>query len=205
MLKKISLAVITVLLFIIAGCGAPEVKVAEELVFYPPPPALPRLQFLASFTGAKDIEGEKSRFESFVTGETESGRRLDKPYGVAIYAGKIYVCDTNATVMVFDLEKKTFEPLQGAKGLGKLIQPINIHIDKDGNKYVTDAVRQQVVVFDKNDFYVTALGKPGDWKPVDAIFYEGLVYVADIVNSEIKVFDKNTGALVRRSWPEGEQ
>ena len=28
--------------------------------------------------------------------------KLDKPYGVAMYDGKIYVCDTNATVIVLD-------------------------------------------------------------------------------------------------------
>jgi sugar lactone lactonase YvrE len=184
---------------LMTGCATAPVKEEETAVFYPAPPALPRVQFLVSFTGAKDVEPEKSSFESFVTGEKESERRLDKPYGVAIYGGKIYVCDTNATVMVFDLNKKTFEPLQGAKGLGKLVQPININIDKDGNKYVTDSIRGQVVVFDKNDFYVKALGTPGSWKPVDAVPYEGLLYVADIDNGEIKVFDISTGQIVR-SW-----
>jgi len=188
-----------IMVFLMAGCATAPVKEEEPAVFYPAPPALPRLQFLVSFNGAKDVEPEKSSFETFVTGEKESARRLDKPYGVAIYEGKIYVCDTNATVMVFDLHNKTFEPLQGAKGLGKLVQPININIDQAGNKFVTDSIRGQVVMFDKNDFYVKALGTPGSWKPVDAVPYEGLLYVADIDNGEIKVFDISTGQIVR-SW-----
>ena len=122
-----------------------------------------------------------------------------------MYDGKIYVCDTNNTVMVFDMAKKTFEPLKGARGLGKLIQPLNISIDEEGNKYVTDVVRKQVIIFDKDDLYVKALGKQEDWRPVAAVFFEGLVYVADIKNGEIRVYDRNTGELVKTFGQKGEQ
>jgi len=203
--KRLRMLVLMILLIAVSSCAPPEKKPEEGAVFFPPPPSLPRFQFLFSFNGAKDIEGQKSQFETFVTGEKESQRRLDKPYGLAFYNGKIYVCDTNATVMVFDLEKKTFEPLQGAKGLGKLIQPLNISIDSEGNKYVTDPIRQQIVIFDKNDFYVTALGRAGeDWKPSDAVPYGGLVYVSDIRNGEIRVYDKTTGAMLRTFGNKGE-
>jgi len=196
--KVLRFAGLAALLFVIAGCATTQPTAEKQAaVFFPPPPNLPRVQFLKSYDGAKDIEAKKSAFETFVTGEKESRRILDKPYGIAIYQGKIYVCDTNHTVMVFDLQKRTFEPLRGAKGQGKLIQPLNISIDSQGNKYVTDPIRQQVVIFDKNDFYVKALGGPGDWKPVDAVYYDGLVYVADIKNGEIRVFNRDTGQMVR--------
>lgn len=201
--KKLLMAVMAAIIMVAAGCAAPEKK-REEAVFLPPPPDLPRFQFLASFTGAEDIETEKTKFESFVTGKEETRKRLDKPYGVALYDGKIYVCDTNSTVMVFDMVRKTFEPLKGAKGIGKLIQPLNISIDAEGYKYVTDVIRKQVVIFDKNDLYVKALGKQEDWKPVDAVFFEGLVYVADIKNAEIRVYNRNTGELVKTFGQKGE-
>ncbi len=196
--KSLFMAAVTLAIFV-AGCATPQQPQKQEAVFYPPAPDLPRVQFLTSYSGAADIEGKKSAFESFVTGEKEDSRKLSKPYGVAIYDGKIYVCDSNATVMVFDLKNKTYGPLQGARGLGKLIQPINISIDKDGTKYVSDPIRDQVVVFDKNDFYVKAIGMgtPGDWKPVDAVPYGDELYVADIDNSVVRVFDKNTGKLIR--------
>jgi len=201
--KRLLMGVATLALFVTA-CAAPP-KEKEPTVFYPAPPALPRVQFLASFTGAKDVEGPKSAFETFVTGEKESAKRLDKPYGVGIYEGKIYVCDTNQTVMVFDLNKMTYGPLEGAKGPGKLIQPINIGIDKDGTKYVTDPVRGQVVVFDRNDFYVKTIGSPGGWRPVDAIPYEGRLYVADIDNAVIKAFDIATGKMLKSFGQEGDE
>jgi len=193
----------SIFLLIIAGCASKPPKV-ELTLFYPQPPEPPRLQWLTSLMGAKDIEAKRSSFETFITGEKESGARLDKPYGVAVQKGKIYVCDTNATVMVFDLEKRSYGPLQGAMGPGKLLQPLNISIDRDGNKYVSDTVRQQVVVFDRNDKYVKVFGLPGAWKPVDALVFEDKLYVADIKNGEIHVFDKTTGNPVKRFGKKGE-
>jgi hypothetical protein len=186
-----------------AGCAAAPPKVDKFTLFYPPPPELPRIQWLTSFKGAKDLEAKKSSFETFITGEKESRTRLDKPYGIAVQKGKIYVCDTNTTVMVFDLVKKSYGPLQGAVGPGKLVQPFNISIDKEGNKYVSDTVRHQVLMFDSADIFVKAFGAPAEWKPVDALVYEDKLYVADIKNGEIHVLDKATGALVKRFGKKG--
>jgi DNA-binding beta-propeller fold protein YncE len=194
---------ITLFLFWISGCASTP-QVVQAPVFYPEPPSLPRVQFLTSFTSSLDIEPQRSAFSRFITGGKELIRRLDKPYGVAIYDGKIYVCDTNHTVAVFDLKKKAFEELQGAQGKGKLVQPFNISIDKDGNKYVTDPIRQQVVVFDRNDFFVKTYGTSGDWKPVDAVVYEDKLYVADIKNGEVKVFSLESGEIVQRFGNQGE-
>jgi len=178
----------------LAGCSAPVQK-AQVPIFFPPPPELPRIQYLTSFSGLKDIE-EQSAFNRFVVGEKQD-TKVDKPYGVAMYDGKIYVCDTNATVDVFDLKRKTFEYLKGAVGAGKLGQPINISIEPDGTKYVADPVRGQVVVFDRNDEYLKAYGAPGGWRPVDAVAFESRVYVADPENGLVKVFDKQSGEMIK--------
>ena len=193
-----------ILIVFLAGCATPPPVIKQAPVFYPEAPELPRLQYLTSFTSSKDLTQKKSYFNQFVTGAKEVVKRLDKPYGVAILDGKIYVCDTNAGVMVFDLNKRTLEPIQGSQGRGKLVQPINISIDKDGNKYVSDVVRQQVVVFDKNDFFVKAYGTTGEWKPIDAVVYEDKLYVADSKNSEVKVFSLETGELMQKFGSAGD-
>jgi outer membrane protein assembly factor BamB len=193
------------LIVLVAGGCASTSELKEASVFFPDPPELPHVQYLTSFTSSLDIEPKRSSFARFITGTKEVVRRLDKPYGVAIYDGKIYVCDSNSTVMVFDLNKKTFAPHEGAQGLGKLVQPINISVDKNGNKYVSDPIRKQVVEFDKNDFYVKTYGDAGDWKPVDAVVYEDKLYVADIKNSEIKVFSLETGEQVQSLGHQGEK
>lgn len=182
------------LVALIAGCAAPSVKKGPA-VFFPVTPELPRLQYLVSYTGLKDIE-EESAFDKFVAGE-KPNLRLDKPYGVGIYDGKIYVCDSNAGVFVFDLKAKKYGPLEGSKGPGKLMQPLNIGIEEDGTKYVADPVRGQVVVFDRDDKYLRTYGTPGNWKPVDAQPFGEMLYVVDEKNGVVKVFDKKTGEVVR--------
>ncbi len=184
-----------------AACAAPARK-KEAAVYFPPSPELPRIQYLRSFSGLKDIE-EQSSFDRFVVGEKQD-IKLDKPYGVAIYDGKIYVCDTNMTVFVFDLKNRSMKPLQGATGPGRLVQPINISIEPDGTKYVADPVRGQVVVFDRNDDYVKAYGTPGGWRPVDAVGFEDRLYVADAANGMVKVFDKKTGEQIKTIGDKGD-
>ena len=192
------------MILIMIGCAAPQKKEESFTLFYPPPPELPRMQWLAAFTGAKDIEQEKSAFDKFVTGEQGDLKRLDKPYGVAVYDGKIYVCDTNRTVMVFDFKNHSFGPLAGARGAGKLAQPLNISIDKQGNKYVTDPVRGQVVIYDKNDAFLKAFGEPAAWKPVDAVPLDDRLYVADMKNGLVAVLDMKTGDIVKKIGRTGE-
>ena len=185
----------------LVGCATPPKK-PEAAVFFPPPPAPPRIKYLTSFSGQKDIE-EPSAFQKFLFGTIET-LRLDKPYGVAIFDGKIYVCDTNQGVFVLDLRARTFEILKGAKGRGQLRQPLNIGIEADGTKYVADPVRGQVVVFDRADEYLKAYGTPGTWKPVDAAALDGWLYVADIQNGIVQVFDTRTGEVVRTIGNKGE-
>jgi len=199
-MKNLTVVVSAVVIAALSGCATPPAK--RETAFFPPPPAPPRIQYLTSFSGQKDIE-EQSAFQKFVFGETPT-QRLDKPYGVAVFDGKIYVCDTNQTVFVFDLRARTYRPLPGAKEKGRLVQPLNISIEADGTKYVADPVRGQVVAFDRNDEYLKAYGTPGTWKPVDAAALAGWLYVADIQNGIVQVFDKKTGEVVRTIGNKGE-
>jgi len=192
----------TILALLAVGCATPARK-KESTVFFPASPELPRLQYLTSYSGLRDVE-EQSGFDKFVVGEKQD-LKLDKPYGVAIWDGKIYVCDTNATVVVFDLKAKKFELLKGAtSGEGKLAQPVNIAIDRDGTKYVADPGRGQVVAYDRNDDYVKAYGVSTPWRPVDAVPYEDRLYVVDGANAQVKVFDKQSGEIVKTIGDRGE-
>lgn len=180
------------------GCATtPKPVDKEEAVFFPDPPAAPRLQFLRSFTTSDDLEPGANAFDSFLTGDANKGYHLVKPYGVAIKDGNLYVCDSQATVVVFDLKNKKFHTMEGAKGLGKVVQPLNITPDAQGNKFVTDPVRGEVLMYDSKDFYVKSFGVPGQWKPVDAVAYDGLLYVVDAMEKEIKVFDIASGEKIR--------
>jgi len=185
-----------------AGCAAKSVTRKEPGVFFPPAPGLPRIQYLTHFNGAKDVE-EQSAFDRFIVGE-KADLRLDKPYGIGIFDGRIYVCDSTKTVMVFDLKARTYQPLKGAAGPGRLVEPLNISIEADGTKYVTDPGRGQVVVFDRNDDYVKTYSVAGEWRPVDAVPFEDRLYVVDVTNRHVKVFDKASGEIVKTIGDKGE-
>lgn len=196
-----SLAVfyIFVLPILLTGCvSTPQPKKVQDSVFYPDPPSPPRIQFLTSYTSSKDIEEGPGSFDSFLAGKKDPpGTYLVKPYGVAMQDGKIYVCDSQKTVQIFDLKNKKFRTLEGAKGLGKVVQPLNIHITTDGRKFVADPVRGEVVQYTADDEYVKSYGLAGQWKPVDVVEYEGLLYVVDSRNRDIKVFDVESGEKIR--------
>jgi hypothetical protein len=187
---------------LVASCASAPKAPPAPAVYYPPAPELPRIQFLTSFSGLKDIE-EQTGFDRFVLGEKQN-IRLDKPYGIALQGGKIYVCDTNNTVVVFDLVKKDFRPLPGAIEQGRLIQPLNISVDDEGVKYVADPERGQIVAFDRDDAFLRAYGKPGEWRPVDAAPYGDRLYAVDVANARIVVFDKESGERLKTIGDRGE-
>jgi DNA-binding beta-propeller fold protein YncE len=189
------------ILLVATACATPAPRIGPP-VFFPPPPGLPRIQYLTSFRGLKDVETQSS-FDRFVVG-AQQDLRIDKPYGIGIHDGKLYVCDTNATVIVLDLKQKRYSGLRGAVGSGKLIQPINISIEADGTKYVADPARGQVVAFDVNDDYLQAYGTPGNWRPVDGVPFDDRLYVADVANGLVRVFDKASGEMVKTIGDRGE-
>ena len=133
---------------------------------------------------------------SFLTGEQPPDKSFSKPYGAAAGNKRIYVCDTDLNaVLVVDLQARRFQIL-AAQGKGTLEEPLNISVDADGNLYVTDVGRNQVVIFDKNGGYIAALGKQGEMKPRDAVASANRIYVANLQKHDIHVFDKKTRNLL---------
>ena len=92
---KVVCLVVGVLLW--TGCAAtpPPEEEASLAVFYPPLPNPPRIQYLTTFSSAKDVAESHNAFAKFVMGkDPEEGIIVQKPYGVAIFEGKIFVADT---------------------------------------------------------------------------------------------------------------
>ena len=194
--------------FLLAAClafGSAPVAWADEPeadtegpIFYPVPPDKPRLQFLAGYANELDVgNASKGGFRDFVFGGREKeGSFIEKPYGVAVHNGVIHVVDTRGNGWgVFDVANKRAYSVRPS-GSGKLRKPINITIDVDGTKYVTDTDRQQVVVFDDKDRYKSAFGEPGQFKPIDVAIADEWLYVTDASNHKVHVLDKRTGETV---------
>lgn len=137
--------------------------------------------------------GGEGAFARFVLGEEKNPRRLARPYGVAMFEGRLYVADSRApALVVFDLVRRHMELIPGSGG-GRLARPINVTIDATGTKYVTDTGRKQVVVFDSADRFVAAFGAPGQFTPVDTAVLQERLYVVDVEHHQVHVLNPVTG------------
>jgi DNA-binding beta-propeller fold protein YncE len=177
-----------------AWADEPEAD-AGDAIFYPMPPDRPRLQFLASYSNELDVSSKgRGGFRDFVFGgRDKEGSFINKPYGVAIHAGAIYVVDARGGGWgAFDIANGRAYFVRPSGG-GKLRKPINMTIDADGTKYVTDTDRQQIIVFGPNDRYVTAFGDQGQFKPIDVAIRDERLYVTDAMNHKVHVLDKTSG------------
>lgn len=193
----LSLGYCLAILFL-AGCVAtPEGKLeSSDPVFYPPLPNPPRIQYLTTFSSSNDVSRAKSDFASFLVGEEDDNNYITKPYGVQMHGGKIYVVDSGAAgYVILDLVNQKFDVIRDHGG-GQIKKAINISIDTDGSKYITDTQRNQVLIFDKNERFVRAFGVKGQFRPVDTAISGDKLFVADVQDHEIEVLDKHSGALL---------
>jgi len=169
---------------------APQ-KVKKDVVIYPSPPDTTRIQFLTSFISSENTINKQSAFSKFLFGAADV-KPIKKPYGIAVYNGLLFICDTGLGALeIIDLQKNTFEYFS-PKGKGQLQMPINCYVDNDGNLYVADSERKQVVVFDRQLNYVGAFGEPDNFKPTDVFVRGDKIWVTNIKNSRINVYSKET-------------
>ena len=186
-------------LSLLGGCATPRELTAAGPVFYPPVPTPPRIQFLTRFSEANDVVISRGRFTEFVLGKnTPESEVIKKPYGVAIGDGRIYVVDTRGPGYdVFDLKQQRFHVVTGAEAAGgRMRKPINIAIDRDGTKYITDTGRSQILVFDGDDRYVRAYGTEDQFKPADVAIEGDRLFVTDLAHNQIHVLDKRSGQIL---------
>lgn len=185
------------LLALAAGCATNGKVAKTDYFFFPPPPDEPRLQFLTAFASEKTFYGgEEHTLMSYLTGAKPPEKDLVKPYGAAVGNKKIYVCDTQlGAVVAADLPTRHFGVIE-AQGEGALKMPMNLTVDKNGDCYVADAERDQVIVYDKNGNYLSTIGKQGEMKPRDVAVTTDRIYIADLMKHEIRVLDKTTRNLL---------
>lgn len=162
--------------------------------FWPAPPDDPHIQFIRSFQGSEDVAPtSNSGLDSIVFGKNEGhGSAINKPYGVAMHAGKIYVCDMrSSTLMVLDLIKKQTR-LVGTTGANRLSHPVAVAVAPDGTIYVADNERGAIVVFDDQEKYTQVIGYP-KFKPTSLAITGNKVVACDMATQSVAIFDRISG------------
>lgn len=171
------------------SCVTQQKKSNGNHTFFPPAPDEPRIQFLTSFSSENDL-AQQNKFTEFVVGEERIHRPIWKPYGITITKGKAYVCDTQPKNLgIIDLAKGRFNYLK-PDDRGAFKMPINVAVDSDGTRFVTDTVRGQVLVFNAANQYVAEIGKPGEMKPCGLALAGDRLFVSDLANHCVRVFHK---------------
>ena len=187
------------LILTLASCaGGPPAK-PSELVYYPNPPDPPRIQFLRSVSAASDVEPPRSRSvrEWLLGDEPEPPRPILRPAGIAQHGGKFFVTDTQfASIYSIDFAGKSLE-LAVLQGRSRLITPMGISIGADGEFFVADRGRKQVVVLNEDFSWNRELGPwDDDSAPVDVVVDAKRIYVADSGSKCARVIDIQTGKQV---------
>jgi DNA-binding beta-propeller fold protein YncE len=172
-------------------------------VFYPGDPEPPRIQFLRMLSSDKDVKPEISGFRKFILGTVDAEIMIDRPYGVEFHDGKVFVCDTGQSyVAIFDIKGKSFGSL-GRTSSGKLKKPINITIDADGTRYVTDTGHKRIMVYDAENNYKRSIGDPETMGPTDVAILGDKLYVVDVDNGQVVIMDKRNGDELQRIGNKG--
>lgn len=190
----------TLLAASLAGCASTpkgSAKAPEKTYsFWPPMPDQPRVQFLRSFRFSSDVEPPQSGLDKLIFGSETRVLPISKPYGVAYWDGRIYVCDlTNPGVVILDLRQQQTR-LMVARGVEQMTQPTDIAIAPDGMKYVIDRRSGRIFAFGADDRHVATFGSRDLVLAGVAVHGEEL-YVLDFASESILVLDRHDGTTLR--------
>lgn len=176
----------------------------NEVIIYPPLPDTTRIQYLTSISNSANITGKRNWFSKFILGDYKS-LPVVKPYGIAIYNGKLIISDAAINGLeIIDLNKKTFDYFKPS-GKGQMKLPINCFVSEEsGLLYVADAERHQIIIFDANNNYVDCFGEAENQRPTDVFVYKDKIYISDAKSNKVNVYNKNNHKFIF-SFPEAEQ
>ncbi len=174
------------------GCAAP--RVTADPVYYPSPPAPPRVVHLKSFNRLGDLVPTRGSWLDVFRGRSPSPY-VGTPAGIAYRDGHLYICDTDLNA-VHDWDLATGDAKRiGTRGDVVLAKPVAVAVSNDGNVYVADTGRAEVVAYDAAGRY-TRRFKPADrdaYRPVALAVHDAKLFVADIASHRIDVFATANG------------
>ena len=122
---------------------------------------------------------------------------FDEPFNVQYHNRQVYVCDSdNGRVQVFDSNLNFVRSFGNGPD-----QPMDIDFDSQGNMYVADTKKDQVLVFSEDGQYLRHFGQKGLSKaelssPVGLCVRGDYVYVAEWSNNCVSVF-RTSGEFVQ--------
>ncbi|MGA8146135.1 MAG: hypothetical protein WB870_00990 [Gallionellaceae bacterium] len=196
-------------LAVLAGCVAVEAPKAKKHVqtVWPEPPDAPRFYFDWVLLGSASVEpvSEDSKLKEALLGSTDrTNDSFGKPYSVAVNKGRIFVSDSVARVVrVFDAPLGTYFVIGGRREENpdaRLMKPLGIDTDENGNLYVIDGTLKVVKVYTRDGQFLRSMLNPGDIDRPSSVTVDQngeRMYVVDIggplsENHRVRVYNAKT-------------
>ncbi|MEK6798223.1 MAG: hypothetical protein AABZ12_04600 [Planctomycetota bacterium] len=180
----------------VSACRAPNQ--APQLVYFPPPPATPRVVHLKSFNDLRELVPQSApSWTSWTRGSTRTF--VGTPAGLAYHADTLYVCDTQLNVVhAWNVGTGTARQF-GADG-ETLSKPVAVAVGDDDRIFVADTDRREIAVFD-GDGRHAAHWRPRaaeEFRPIALFTRDDRLHVCDAANDEVCVLSTTDGSVIRR-------
>jgi len=189
---------------LITGCAVSQQPLkVQEIPVFPSPPDEARFFYERSIYTSADVvsEDKNANLRRLLTGEPRTGEGLGKPYGVAVYHGRVFVSDTALHyVAVFDIPNQRYFKI-GEEEVGHIGVPVGLDVDGKGNLYVVDSAAKHVQVYDKDGRFLRTLAEAKMFSRPSGIAVDAegsRIYVVDTGgidndNHRVRVFDAVSG------------
>lgn len=164
---------------------------------WPPLPDQPKIEYLATITGSRDLRVAKSffgRLGQMVFGFSEEW--LVRPTGIAARGEFLAIADTGAPALfLFDGAGRSFEKITAISN-EDLVSPVGVALNKNDDVYLSDSFLHRIYLLDRSGRFVRSWGTDELVRPTSVAFdvQRQRLYVADAGAHQIVVYDAD-GAL----------
>lgn len=198
------LFVAIVALWLAACTSGPDKKSEPAAVLaYPPAPEEARYYFERTLmnSGQVTADPDKGRMRRMLTGESQTGDALGKPFDVSVCRGVVYVSDSvRRRVLVFDYPGRRYFRI-GDDEPGSLLKPLGVATDGACNVYIVDGSLSRVMIYDARGKYLSSVGGPEYFKHISHVAVDAAgtrLYIVDTGTVEnrdhrVRVFDAKDG------------
>jgi DNA-binding beta-propeller fold protein YncE len=213
----LKLSLIPLLVLLLSSCASTQ-KVADDNTvkqrYWPDLPEVPRYEYVMSIYSTLDFvkKSDEQKLKEFLTGVAKPDYVVTRPLDMVATKGMLYLVDSdNPVVHVFDLVRRSYFKF-GYRYEGKLVNPVAITADQNGNIYVADRGRNSIIVFDEIGLFKSAFQLSGITTQLAGLAVDQgaeFIYAVDRggIDSDVHQVVKlnNKGELVKRIGKRGDQ
>jgi DNA-binding beta-propeller fold protein YncE len=183
---------------------AEAARKTQPRLVWPEPPAPARIEFVQTFSSARDFGWKRSlwrRIVDWVKNETDPSI-LRRPFAVTVDAdGRLIIADTAARdVKIFDPKTKSVSVIRGYRGRHFGV-PVSVATDDARNIYVADSGAGRVLKFSPQGKFLDFIGgEEGAFqRPASIAFNPAnkLLYVVDTTRPRIFAFAADGRPMLR--------